>query len=162
MTITWYWPLFEGLLYPKWKNCTRQNRHCRSDLRTPGRDVNVALEGVVLSLGRCIDLVRPAGLLVGSVSKMDFQKALRALEHAVSHIRAYCDPGVFPLSADRDVTVAASPLRRCSSIASLGFCRRAVGTIGMGQIREEVCRRNKPYISRTLVYSVRFSCLGSL
>lgn len=64
----------------------------RSDLRTPGRDVNVALEGVVLSLGRCIDLVRPAGLLVGSVSKVDFKKALRALEHAVSQIRAYCDP----------------------------------------------------------------------
>jgi len=63
----------------------------RSDLRTPGRDVNVALEGVVLSLGRCIDLVRPAGLLVGSVSKADFQKALRALEYAVSQIRV-CDP----------------------------------------------------------------------
>lgn len=64
----------------------------RSDLRTPGRDVNVALEGVVLSLGRCIDLVRPAGLLVGSVSKTDFQKALRALEHAVSQLQTYCDP----------------------------------------------------------------------
>ena len=64
----------------------------RSDLRTPRRDVNVALEGVVLSLGRCIDLVRPAGLLVGSVSKMDFSKALRALEHAVTQIRTFCDP----------------------------------------------------------------------
>jgi hypothetical protein len=64
----------------------------RNDLRTPGRDVNVALEGVVLSLGRCIDLVRPAGLLVGSVSKTDYERALRSLEHAVSQIQSVCDP----------------------------------------------------------------------
>lgn len=62
----------------------------RSDLRR--RDVNVVLEGVVLSLGRCIDLVRPAGLLLSSVSKTDFAKALRALDHAMSQIRTYCDP----------------------------------------------------------------------
>ena len=62
----------------------------RSDLKRS--NINVVMEGAVLSLGRCIDLVRPAGLLVGSVSKADFTKALRALEHATTQIRAFCDP----------------------------------------------------------------------
>lgn len=68
----------------------------KSDLQ--GRNVNVVLEGVVLSLGRCIDLVRPAGLLISSVSKTDFVKALRALDNAMTQLRLYCDPDA-PLPA---------------------------------------------------------------
>jgi hypothetical protein len=68
----------------------------KSDLQ--GRNVNVVLEGVVLSLGRCIDLVRPAGLLISSVSKTDFVKALRALDHAMTQLKLYCDPDA-PLPA---------------------------------------------------------------
>ena len=54
--------------------------------------VDVVLEGALLSLGRCMDLVRPAGLHVGTVSKTDFTKALKSLEHCMAQIRAFCDP----------------------------------------------------------------------
>jgi hypothetical protein len=56
------------------------------------RDVISILEGALLSLGRCVDLVKPAGLHTGSVSKDDWKKALKALEHSMSEIRSYCDP----------------------------------------------------------------------
>jgi len=56
------------------------------------RDVIRILEGALLSLGRCCDMVKPAGLHVGSVSKEDWRRALRALEHSMSEIRTYCDP----------------------------------------------------------------------
>ena len=56
------------------------------------RPVEVVLESELHSLGRCIDLVRPAGLLVSSVSKSDWVKALNALEHSMSEIRTVCDP----------------------------------------------------------------------
>ena len=55
-------------------------------------DVTVVLESALLSLGRCIDLVRPAGLLVSTVPKGDWRKALRALENSMSEIHQYCDP----------------------------------------------------------------------
>lgn len=67
----------------------KTNPTLKSDL---GREINVIMEGVVLSLGRCIDLVRPAGLLLGSVKKSDFTKALRELDRALIQIRTYCDP----------------------------------------------------------------------
>lgn len=54
--------------------------------------VDVVLEGALLSLGRCIDLVRPAGLHVSPVSKSDYAKALRSLEHCMGQIRAFSDP----------------------------------------------------------------------
>ena len=54
--------------------------------------VDIILEGALLSLGRCMDLVRPAGLHVGTVSKTDFSKALKSLEHCMAQIRAFCDP----------------------------------------------------------------------
>jgi hypothetical protein len=54
--------------------------------------VDVVLEGALLSLGRCIDLVRPAGLHVSPVSKADYVKALRSLEHCMGQIRAFSDP----------------------------------------------------------------------
>jgi hypothetical protein len=54
--------------------------------------LEVVLESAVLSLGRCLDLVRPAGQLKGSVSKQDWIKAVKALEHAMKQIRQACDP----------------------------------------------------------------------
>mmetsp|Transcript_12305 Transcript_12305/g.18884 ORF Transcript_12305/g.18884 Transcript_12305/m.18884 type:complete len:546 (-) Transcript_12305:75-1712(-) len=54
--------------------------------------VDIVLEGATLSLGRCIDLVRPAGLHKSSVSKISFIKALRSLEHCMTQIRTFCDP----------------------------------------------------------------------
>jgi len=76
---------------------------CRQGLR---RDLNLAtkkagvderpieevLESAILHLGRCIDLVRPAGLLVSSVTKSDWARAFRALEYSMSEIRLVCDP----------------------------------------------------------------------
>ena len=50
------------------------------------------MEGALLSLGRCVDLVKPAGLHVGSVSREDWKKALRALEHSMNDSRCFCDP----------------------------------------------------------------------
>jgi len=54
--------------------------------------VEIVLEGATLSLGRCIDLLRPAGLHKSSVSKAQFMKALRSLDHCISQINTYCDP----------------------------------------------------------------------
>lgn len=54
--------------------------------------IDVILEGAILSLGRCMDVVRPAGLHVGTVSKEDYYKALKSLEHCMGQIRTYCDP----------------------------------------------------------------------
>merc|ERR1712071_45351 len=56
------------------------------------RPVEVVLEGALLHLGRCIDLVRPAGLLVSSVPEADWESALSALEHSMREIRTVCDP----------------------------------------------------------------------
>lgn len=56
------------------------------------RDIIVILEGALLSLGRCVDLVRPAGLLVSVVPSKNWRRALRALEHSLSEIRSVCDP----------------------------------------------------------------------
>ncbi|KAI2492260.1 hypothetical protein MHU86_22295 [Fragilaria crotonensis] len=54
--------------------------------------VDIVLEGATLSLGRCIDLVRPAGLHQSSVSKAEYTKALRWLNHCMTQIQTYCDP----------------------------------------------------------------------
>lgn len=56
------------------------------------RPIDQVLEGALSSLGRCIELVRPAGLFVSSVSKTDWVKALNALELSMSEIRSVCDP----------------------------------------------------------------------
>ena len=62
--------------------------------RPPQRqeDVVASLEAALLSLGRCVDLVRPAGLLVSSVSKGDWNRALVSLERSMKEIRRTCDP----------------------------------------------------------------------
>jgi len=62
------------------------------DVHGNERDVIRILEGALLSLGRCCDMVKPAGLHVGSVTKDDWKRALRSLEHSMSEIRTYCDP----------------------------------------------------------------------
>jgi hypothetical protein len=54
--------------------------------------LDVVLEGALLSLGRCLDLVRPAGLLTGTVPPQDFRLAVNVLEQAVSQISVACDP----------------------------------------------------------------------
>jgi hypothetical protein len=62
------------------------------DMYGKERDVISILEGALLSLGRCVDIVKPAGLHTGSVSREDWRKALKALEHSMKDIRTYCDP----------------------------------------------------------------------
>ena len=65
------------------------------DLHSPSKenagyqDKNIIgiLESASLSLGRCVDLVKPAGLHIGSVTKDEFKRALGALEHSMSEIR---------------------------------------------------------------------------
>lgn len=55
-------------------------------------DVITVLEGALLSLGRCLDVVKPAGMHLGSVSKEDWKRALKALQHSMNEILEYCDP----------------------------------------------------------------------
>jgi len=56
------------------------------------KPMDVVLEGALLSLGRCLDLVRPAGLLTGSVPAQDFRLAFQLLEQTVAQISQGCDP----------------------------------------------------------------------
>lgn len=63
-----------------------------SDTSTEMKDVIGVLEGALLSLGRCVDLVRPASLQDRRVSKDDWKRALDALEHSINEIRDICDP----------------------------------------------------------------------
>jgi hypothetical protein len=57
-----------------------------------GKPLDVVLEGALLSLGRCLDLVRPAGLLTGSVPAHDFKLAVMILNQALTQISIACDP----------------------------------------------------------------------
>ena len=52
----------------------------------------VVLESALLNLGRCIDLVKPAGLLVSSVPAAAWSKALFNLEESMGRIKTVCDP----------------------------------------------------------------------
>ena len=56
------------------------------------KPMDVVLEGALLSLGRCLDLVRPAGLLTGPVRAQDFRLAFQLLEQTVAQISEGCDP----------------------------------------------------------------------
>lgn len=62
--------------------------------RFTGEDVKiiVVLESALLNLGRCIDLVKPAGLLVSSVPASTWSRALDALEKSMNNIISVCDP----------------------------------------------------------------------
>ncbi len=54
---------------------------------------DVALESALLSLGRCADLVRPAGRLTSrSVSQEEWRDAQRQLEHFLELMQTACDP----------------------------------------------------------------------
>jgi hypothetical protein len=56
------------------------------------KPLDVIMESALLSLGRCLDLVRPAGLLTETVSAGDWNRALSLLEQAVHQISQACDP----------------------------------------------------------------------
>jgi hypothetical protein len=56
------------------------------------KPMDVVLQSALTSLGRCLDLVRPAGLLTGSVPEHDWKLALAILEHAVDQISMTCNP----------------------------------------------------------------------
>lgn len=62
---------------------------------------DVALESALLSLGRCADLVRPAGRLTSrSVTQEEWKDAQRQLEHFLDLMQTACDPDG-PLPADQ-------------------------------------------------------------
>jgi hypothetical protein len=64
------------------------------------KSTDVALESALLSLGRCLDLVRPAGKLSSkSVSREDWKSALKQLEFFLDLMQRACDPDR-PLPAD--------------------------------------------------------------
>lgn len=54
--------------------------------------LDIVLDRSLLSLGRCIDIVRPGGLHVGSVTTAEYKRALRDLDKCMSGIRTFCDP----------------------------------------------------------------------
>merc|ERR1711956_30314 len=56
------------------------------------RDPIGVLEMALVSLGRCVDLVKPAGLLMSYVPNRDWVKALGALEQSMREIKDLCDP----------------------------------------------------------------------
>lgn len=59
---------------------------------TENKPLDVVLEGALLGLGRCLDLVRPAGLLTGSVPRDEFRRALHSLQQAYYLLDRACDP----------------------------------------------------------------------
>ena len=64
-----------------------RNRFTKDDAK-----IIVVLESALLNLGRCIDLVKPAGLLVSSVPASSWSRALDALQKSMNHIHTVCDP----------------------------------------------------------------------
>jgi hypothetical protein len=73
-------------------NAVRKYRTSQLNLNGTYKTLDVVLDGALLSMGRCSDLVRPAGLLTGSVPITDFRRAVTFLEHAISQITMACDP----------------------------------------------------------------------
>jgi hypothetical protein len=70
------------------------NNELRRMKDSSGTDIDVItiLESALLSLGRCLDVVKPAGMHLGSVSKDDWKRALKALQYSMNEIVEYCDP----------------------------------------------------------------------
>lgn len=64
-----------------------RNQFTKEDVK-----IIVVLESALLNLGRCLDLVKPAGLLVSSVPAASWSKALFNLEESMSRIKTVCDP----------------------------------------------------------------------
>jgi hypothetical protein len=54
--------------------------------------LDVVLEGALLSLSRCLDIVRPAGTMTGTCPKEDFERALNSLQQAYYLLDRVCDP----------------------------------------------------------------------
>ena len=55
--------------------------------------VDVALESALLALGRCMDLVRPAGTFTSrSVTRQEWKSALKQLEYFLDLMQRACDP----------------------------------------------------------------------
>lgn len=77
---------------PTIKTALIRLKNADNDDKFAGKDIVSILEGALLSLGRCVDLVKPAGLHLGSVSKSEWKRALASLEHSMSEIRENCDP----------------------------------------------------------------------
>lgn len=71
----------------KYFECQGRNRFTKEDVK-----IIVLLESALLNLGRCIDLVKPAGLLAGSVPATTWARALDALEKSMHNIQIVCDP----------------------------------------------------------------------
>jgi len=76
---------------------TPQKRTLRRSLErfgTPTGEINMVsvLESALLSLGRCVDLVKPAGTFVNYVPEEDWCKAAQLLATTMNKIRDFCDP----------------------------------------------------------------------
>jgi hypothetical protein len=90
-----------------------------------GRDggfisTDVALESALLSLGRCADLVRPAGTLSPqSVPREDWKNALIELDHFLDLIERACDPDVQLPASDWGKLPGENAVSRNSDIHSL-------------------------------------------
>lgn len=65
----------------------------------PNSSTEIQLESALLSLGRCCDLVRPAGTFsADSVNRQEWRDALRHLQDFMRRIKLFCDPDL-PLPA---------------------------------------------------------------
>jgi hypothetical protein len=62
-------------------------------IHSNGYSMDVALESALLSLGRCLDLIRPAGITSArSVRREDWKRALALLETFLQRMQGVCDP----------------------------------------------------------------------
>jgi hypothetical protein len=90
------------------------------------KSLDVVLDGALLSMGRCSDLVRPAGLFTGSVPTADFRRAVTFLEHAITQITMACDPDrPFVSSVQHPAATTAVATTTTSSMSStvVSLCR---------------------------------------
>jgi hypothetical protein len=59
----------------------------------PTSSTEIQMESALLSLGRCCDLVRPAGTFSAqSVTRQEWQDALKHLQDFLNRMEVYCDP----------------------------------------------------------------------
>lgn len=100
----------------------------RQAFTSQGATLDVVLEGALLSLGRCLDLVRPAGLMTGMCSKEDFERALNFLQQAYYLLDRSCDPDLpLPpdewgvLRIDRVETLTNGPLKTANPSKTTGI-----------------------------------------
>ena len=82
------------LLYHRPKNAqgvTMDRQEVKVLIQNQQQSVDVVLEAALLSLGRCLDLVRPAGNGDKVVASSDWKLAAVLLEKAISQILRVCD-----------------------------------------------------------------------